>query len=164
MPNSNISLYEALNLDRQYATKVRGVTVPVLTQAMGHKKTSSWLYDLCNKGLGDWVWEHVEPWIELTGGRHLMQWLARRSNHVAYPIEDLPTRGAISNVVKEFGEFLESDALANPDGINDVDELKELERETLEAMGALWAHVERRRTEFESYQSRRTTPAHAEKF
>lgn len=153
------TLEESLKRDFEAAKQTRGVTASMICGALGHSPTSSWLYELF-KGRGDWHWDYIDSWYSLTGARELMKHLGQMTKHVVFPLAD--SKGTASTV-KEFGEYLV--ALGQESGQKPLtrERFAEIEREGLEAMGAIWAELEALREQVEDVQHRPVVPG-AEKF
>lgn len=156
-------LAEALTKDFNEAKQRRGLTAPMVANQFEKSPTSSWPYQL-QSGDVPFTLAMVYGWYLLTGARHFMRYMGRITKHVVFPLADLPQDRSTASVVTEFGQYLEEVGKANADGIIEPDEFQRMEREALEAMGAIHADLERHRLALSTVQHRPIVPPGEDRF
>lgn len=98
------------------AAKKRGNGAAVINLAFGHSETSSWAYQVV-EGSAAFPISQVETWMRVTGGGHLVRWMAAQADSVLVmkPKADV-TLGSAHKAVQAFSGFLGRVAMATDPG------------------------------------------------
>ena len=98
-------LVAALRGDFDCAKK-RGNGAAVINLAFGHSETSSWAYQVV-EGSAAFPISQVETWMRVTGGGHLVRWMAAQADSVLVmkPKSDV-NLGSAHKAVQAFAGFL----------------------------------------------------------
>lgn len=147
---------DAMHGDFKSGQRDHGLSASRVATVFGKSPGSSWPYQLMDGDVPMSV-QMVHSWQDMTGGLHLMRWLAR-DRFIVAPVAAANERTNAAHTIREFAEYLEATVSADADGRISREEMERIDGEAMEAIGAILAEVEGlRRRASESRNGRRKT-------
>jgi len=121
-------MVEAVKADYA-AAKKRGIGARRLNAEFGHSDDSSWGHELV-RGNATINWLQLPTWIAVTGGEHVLRYLAKVAGFRLVPVGAVSTpQKTLTAVVRECAELMQVHSEAQEDGVWTEEEYQAYENE-----------------------------------